>query len=441
MKKVLLVDHSGRGHAFADLLSRTNREALIYYAPGCPAITTERVISQPDLKLADPDAIAAFGLREKVDFALVTNAGALANGVVDVLRGHGLRVIGPDKQAAKLEWSKTYGKRMCAKYGIPTAEFALFDDPAAAMDYVRSVGYQVVVKADGLCDGNGSFVCDTADDAVQAIDRIMIKRSFGDAGERVVIERRLFGTELLLFALVDGKSFTLLPMALDYPRSDDGDQGVICGGMGSVSPHPLESEDMARKLSDEILQPLMGCISAENLSYTGVIYVGCMLAGDKLHVLEINARMGDPEGESILPRIESDFVAVCEAILAQTLETQPIRLNDLHFCDIVATQGRTRQTSNGKNKGWYQGWPYGRYGKHYKISGIDAVDPSQCKLFIGQASIDPRKGLVTDGGRPIHVVGYGATRREAVANAYANITKIHFNGMRYRSDIGAQLPD
>lgn len=440
MKKVLLVDHSGRGHAFADLLSRTNPNVLVYYAPGCPAITTERVISRPELKLADPHAMAEFAQQERIDFALVTNAGALANGVVDVLRSHRIPVIGPDKQAARLEWSKTYGKQLCARYNVPTAEFAFFEDPNAAMEYVRQVGYQVVVKADGLCDGNGSFVCDTVDDAIRAIDRIMIKRSFGDAGERIVIEKRLFGTEFLLFALLDGKCFKVLPMALDYPKSDDGDQGVICGGMGSVSPHPLENEVLIQQMTTQVLYPILNCITAENLNYNGIIYVGCMLVGDRFHVLEINARMGDPEGESILPRIAGDFVAICESILNQTLDTQSIQLNDLYFCDIVATQGKTRQISNGKNKGWYQGWPYGRYGKHYKITGIDSVDPTQCKVFIGQASIHPSKGLVTDGGRPIHVVGYGASRQEAVDHAYANIKKIHFNGMRYRSDIGTLLP-
>ncbi|MBK9712873.1 MAG: phosphoribosylamine--glycine ligase [Kouleothrix sp.] len=440
MKKVLLVDHSGRGHAFADLLSRTNKDVLVYYAPGCSAITTERVVTMPHLKLSEPLALADFARAEAVDFVLVTNAGALGNGVVDVFRSCQIPVIGPDKQAAKLEWSKTYGKQLCAKYNVPTAEFALFDNPDDAMNYVREVGYQVVVKADGLCDGNGSFVCDSVDDAIKAIDYIMIQRAFGEAGDRVVVEQRLFGTELLFFALLDSKSFKLLPSAFDYSRSDDNDRGVICGGMGSISPHPLETEVLNQQMIAQVLNPLLECIRGEQLNFTGVIYIGCMLVGEKLHVLEINARMGDPEAESILPRIESDFVAVCESILNQTLEDQSIILNDYYFCNIVATQGRTRQISNGKNKGWYQGWPYGRYGRSYKITGVDHVDPRQCKVFIGQATVHPEKGLVTDGGRPIHVSGFGKSVAEASANAYANISKIHFEGIRYRSDIGKLLP-
>jgi phosphoribosylamine--glycine ligase len=441
MKKILLVDHSGRGHAFADLLTRTNQQVIVYYAPGCEAITSERIVSLPWLKLSEPEAMVEFAKKEAVDFALVTNAGALANGVVDYFHEHQIPVIGPDKQAARLEASKAYGKRLCAKYNIPVADFAVFADPDEAMDYVRQVGYQVVVKADGLCDGNGSFVCDTVDDALQAIDRIMIQKDFGESGNQVVIEKRLFGAELLLFAILDGKNFLLLPTALDYPKSDDGDQGVICGGMGSISPHPLEDMFSMDQVVVQVLEPLMECIKGENLNFTGVIYVGCMLVGDQPYVLEINARMGDPEAESILPKIESDFASICMSILDGTLDNHSLILNDLYFCNIVATQGKTRQYTKGKNKGWYKGWPYGRYGKHYKITGVEKVDQSCCKVFIGQASIHPKKGLVTDGGRPIHVVGFGNNREEAVANAYANIDKINFKGIRYRSDIGKLVPE
>ncbi len=440
MNSILLIDHSGRGHAFADLFTRTNPTIQVYYAPGCSAITTDRVVSVPELKLSEPLELVQFAEKMHVDFALVTNAGALANGVVDEFQRHQIPVIGPNKQAARLEASKTYGKQFCAKYGIPTAEFQLFTDPQLAQEYVRQVGYQVVIKADGLCDGNGSFVCDTVEDALHAIDRIMIQRDFGDAGERIVIEKRLFGTEVLLFAILDGQHALLLPTAMDYPKSDDGDQGVICGGMGSLSPHPLEHESLMQELREQILQPLLHGIQCEQLSYTGIIYVGCMLVDGRAHVLEINARMGDPEAESILPRIESDFVAICQSILTHTLDCQTLNLNRLHFCDIVATQGPTQQISNGKRKGWYKGWPYGRYGRSYPITGLDKVSLEQCKIFIGQATVLPDKGLVTDGGRPLHVVGFGANREEAVVNAYANIRHIHFNGIRYRSDIGSLLP-
>lgn len=441
MKKILLVDHSGRGHAFADLFVRTNPEVMVYYAPGCAAITTERVVSLPHLKLSDPTSMAAFARDEKLDFVFVANAAALADGFVDVFRSYDCPVIGPDRQASRLEASKTYTKQLCAKYNIPVADFACFDQVEAAKEYVKRLASPLVVKADGLCGGNGSFVCDSVEEALVAIDKLMVQRVFGAAGDRIVIEKKLSGTELLFFTLVDGKHFKMLPMAVDYPKSDDGNTGIMCGGMGAFSPHPLETDALTEQFVEQILNPVLHCIQSEGLRFTGIIYIGCMLVGSQLYLLEINARMGEPEAEAVLPRIQSDFITICESILHQTLDRQPsLVLDELYYCDVVATQGPTRQISNGKNKGWYQGWPYGRHGKYYRISGLDQIDPSQCKVFIGQSSVHPEKGLVTDGGRCIHVVGFGRTRQEAVDHAYANIQKVHFNGIRYRTDIGKVMP-
>lgn len=440
MRKVLLVDHSGRGHTYADLFTRTNPDVTVFYAPGCAAITTERVQSVPELTLADPQPMVEFAKRENVDFVFVANAMALAKGFVDVFREGRVPVIGPDKAASRLEASKSYTKQLCAQYQIPIAEFEIFDDAAAAKSFVQSVPYQVVVKAEGLCGGNGSFVCDTPEDALNAIDKLMVRRDFDEAGDRVVIEKRLYGREFSFFALVDGQGYKMLPLALDYPKSDDGNEGITCGGMGAFSPHPLETEALTRKFQMQLLEPLLVCIESEGLNYNGVIYVGCMLVEDQFYLLEVNARMGDPEAEVVLPRVESDFLALCDAVLQHSLDDRPVVLNDLFFCDVVATQGRTRQISDGKNKGWYVGWPYGRYGKYYKITGVDQVDQSQAKVFIGEASVHPEKGLVTDGGRVIHVVGYGASHHQAVEHAYANIGHVQFNGIRYRHDIGKLLP-
>ncbi len=441
MKKILLVDHSGRGHAFADLFVRTNAEALVYYAPGCAAISHERIVALPQFKLSEPEPMAAFGRDEQVDMVFVANASALAAGFVDVFQRYDLPVIGPDQQASRLESSKIYTKQLCRKYDIPVADFACFDDVNAAMEYVRHLNAPVVVKADGLCGGNGSFVCDTVDQALAAIDTLMVQRVFGEAGDSVVIERKLIGTELLFFVLVDGKGFKLLPMAVDYPRSDDGNTGVMCGGMGAFSPSPLETDAINNQFIEQILVPVLNCIQSEGLNFSSVLYIGCMLVDTQLYLLEINVRMGEPEAEVVLPRVQNDFVALCDAILNRRLSQHPpLLLDQYYYCNVVATQGRTRQIVNGRSKGWYQGWPYGRHGKNYKITGLDQVDPSQCKVFIGQASVHPEKGLVTDGGRCIHVVGFGTSHTEAVNNAYANMQKIHFEGIRYRSDIGIVMP-
>lgn len=441
MTKVLLVDHSGRGHAFADLFVRTNADVTVFYAPGCEAITDDRVISVPRLTLADPAPMVDFAKEEAVDFVLVANAAALGDGFVDAFRAADVPVIGPDAATSRLESSKIFTKRLCVANGVPVAEFEAFDDAAKARDYVRERGRPVVVKADGLCGGNGSFVCDTVEDAFAAIDRIMVERDFGAAGDQVVIEDKLVGQELLFFAVVDGRDHLMMPMAVDYPRSDDGNQGVISGGMGSFSPHPADTPEIRAQFERQVLKPVLAACVAEGLDMNGIIYVGCMLVGDELRLLEINVRMGEPEAEVILPRVDTDFVAVCKAILAGGLATMPpLAVRDTFYCNVVATQGATRQYSKGKSKGWYKGWPYGRHGRNYPITGVDQVDGQHCRVFIGQATVNPDKGLVTDGGRCLHVVGWGDTLEESVANAYEGISRIDFNGIRYRRDIGRLLP-
>jgi phosphoribosylamine---glycine ligase len=441
MRNVLLIDHSGRGHSFAELFSRTNQDVLVHYVSGCEAITTDRVLSNEAIALNDADAQIAYALEKNVDFVFVANTIALTNGFADRFRAAGLRVIGPELRASRLESSKTFGKEFCTRHGIRVSEWRSFDDADAAKAYVRSVGHQVVVKADGLCGGNGSIVCDTDDDAVAAIDKLMVERFFDAAGERVVIEKRLFGRELSFFILVDENGYQMLPMALDYPKSDDFNLGVTSGGMGALSPHPLESPEMYRMAEEQLVRPVLDAIRRDGMLYTGILYLGTMLVGETLYLLEINVRLGDPEAEVVTSRIKSDFHGLCLAILEGRLGNARVELDDLHYCNVVASQGRTRQFSkDGGSKGWYRGWPYGRFGKGYPVTGVDDVDLTRCKVFIGEAAMHPQKGLVTDGGRVIHVVGFAERIEEAVQNAYDNIGRIHFNGIRYRHDIGKVMP-
>lgn len=441
MTRILLVDHSGRGHAFAELFARSSHDTVVYYAPGCTAIEEDRIVSMPQLRLSDPAAMVEAARAEAVDLVFVANANALADGFVDAFRAAGLPTIGPDRGAARLESSKSFTKELCRRHGIPVAPFRWFDDPVQARRYVTDRGAPVVVKADGLCGGNGTFVCGTTEEALAAIDRLMVEREFDEAGARVVVEDRLFGTELLFFALVDGGGYQVLPMAVDYPHSDDGNQGVICGGMGAVSPHPRESPQLVAEFERQVLRPLLAAVRAEGMRFTGVVYVGTMLVGDTLHLLEVNARMGEPEAEVVLPRLRGDFAAVCKAILDDGLsDAPPMEVTDEHLCNVVATQGRTRDVRNGRVRGWYKGWPYGRHGKHYPITGLSAVDSTRCRVYLGQATMHEEKGLVTDGGRCLHVVGRGATLDEAVRHAYEGIAHVRFDGIRYRTDIGRVMP-
>ena len=434
--KILLVDRSGRGHAFADLFSRTHQDATIYYAPGCPAVATPRVLSRPELSLADPGPMVRFAADEGIDLVFVANTMALADGFVDAFREAGLPVIGPDRAATRLESSKIYSKGLFAQYGIPSPAYAAFEDPEAAREHVRRAPHQVVVKADGLCGGNGAFVCDDEAEAFAAIDRLMVQRVFGDAGARIVVEERIQGREVSFFVLLDGESYLLLPMGLDYQKSDDGNRGVISAGMGAISPHPLESAGLTARVEKEILHPLLDLIAREGLRYNGVIYLGCMLVdGEAPQLLEINARMGDPEAEVIFPRIETDFAGLCRTILDRKLGGATLSLNDLCCCDVVATQGPTEG---------HPGWPFGAFSRHHPITGLEAVDPARCRVFLGEAQVlDGVLGgqrLVTDGGRAVHLVGLGTTVSAAVANAYEGIGHVRFEGLRYRSDIGLAMP-
>lgn len=434
-KKILLIDHSGRGHSIADLFVRTNKEVMVYYVSGSEYIQHDRIVFIPNLSMDNIDGLVNLVQKEDIDFVFVANTAALAKGYVDRFNSENIQVIGPTKKASRLEYSKVFAKELCTKYNIPVAKFEVYNNAIDAKKYISEIPYNVVVKADGLCGGNGSYVCNSRDEAYTAIDKIMVDKIHGDAGNNIVIEEKLDGIELSFFILFDGKDFKILPMALDYKRSDDGNVGVNGGGMGSFSPHPLEGEEINEILNKEILHPLKKCIEEEKLDYTGIIYVGAMFNKDGLFVLEFNIRFGDPEAEVVLPRIENDFVEVCQAILDKRLSEIDLNINSNYFCNVVATQGRTKQISKGKNKGWYKGWPYGRYGKGYKITGMEDINSEECKVFIGE-SIMKNSELVSDGGRVIHIVGFGKSKHIAQQNAYKNIELIKFDGVRYRKDIG-----
>jgi phosphoribosylamine--glycine ligase len=432
MRNVMVVDYSGRGHAFADLFVRTNPDVTVHLAPGCGALDEDRIVALPQFSPADVDPMVAYAREIDADLVTVTNPSALANGFVDAFRAAGLRTIGPDRSAARLESSKIFTKELCAKYGIATASYRTFDDAATATAYVREVGAPVVIKADGLCYGNGAFVCDTEAEAVAAIERLLVTRDFGAAGDVILIEEKLVGQELLYFALVGGGRHVMLPGAVDYPRTGDGNTDVMCGGMGAFSPSPLESAEDTARFEEQMMLPLLAAIEAEGLDYSGVIYIGCFLVGEKLYLIEINARMGDPEAEVVLPRITSDFVEVCEAVLAGRLgELGPLRLSDEVFVDVVATQGPTADTA---------GWPYGEISRGNPIDGLSKIDAEHCRVFFGAARQEPDGRLVSDGGKVLHLVGRGSSLAEAAEHAYRGIAEIDFDGVRYRTDIGRLMP-
>ncbi|MGC8719782.1 MAG: phosphoribosylamine--glycine ligase [Thermodesulforhabdaceae bacterium] len=429
--KVLVVGSGGRDHAIAWKFTQSPRVRKVYVAHGNAGIaqTAECVNAQTVEEIAD------FAEKEKIDLTFVGPEKPLSAGIVDEFRSRGLPIVGPDKRASRLESSKCDTKVLLRELGIPVADFAIFDDPEKAKKYVRSVGYPVVVKADGLAAGKGSIVCSTPEEAEEAVHAIMVERIFGDAGNRVDIEKRLYGRELSFFCFTDGE--TILPMvaAQDYKRAYDGDQGKNTGGMGSYSPHPWLTDELSEHIMNRVARPLIKGISERGIHYEGVIYFGLMLVEEHgsitPYVLEINIRLGDPEAQVILPRMKTDIVDVCEAIATRRLKDIQLEWDPSYYLCLIAVSGKTK----GK-KGWYKGYP-DRYKIGVPIKGLENVDPS-CLVFHSGTGIGENGELITTGGRVFGIVSRGSTLAEAREIAYREMKKVSFEGMYYRSDIGKE---
>jgi phosphoribosylamine--glycine ligase len=429
--KVLVVGSGGRDHAIAWKFLQSPRVKKVYVAHGNAGIAqiAECVNAQT------VEEIANFAEKAKIDLTFVGPEKPLSAGIVDEFRKRGLPIVGPDKKASRLESSKCDTKVLLRELGIPVAEFAIFDDPDKAKQYVRSVGYPVVVKADGLAAGKGSLVCSTPEEAEEAVHSIMVDRIFGDAGNRVDIEKRLYGRELSFFCFTDGE--TILPMvaAQDYKRAYDGDQGKNTGGMGSYSPHPWLTEELTEHIMSKVARPLIKGISERGIHYEGVIYFGLMLVEEQNsitpYVLEINIRLGDPEAQVILPRLKTDLVDICEAIATRRLKDIRLEWDPSYYLCLIAVSGRCK----GK-KGWYKGYP-DRYKIGVPIKGLENIDPS-CLVFHSGTGIGENGEFITTGGRVFGIVSRGSTLAEAREIAYREMKKVNFEGMYYRSDIGKE---
>lgn len=430
--KVLVIGSGGRDHAIAWSFARSPRVKQVYVAHGNAGIATTAMC----VPAKTVEEMADFAQKEKIDLTFVGPEKPLSAGIVDLFEKRGLPIVGPNQEASRLESSKCDAKVMLRELGIPIPEFDVFSDPELALDYVRSVGYPVVVKADGLAAGKGSLVCDDVADAEKAVREIMVERIFGDAGARVDIEKRLYGRELSFFCFTDGRTLVPMVAAQDYKRAQDNDEGKNTGGMGSYSPHPWLDDALVQTIMTRVAEPLIkGIREKYGIIYKGVLYLGLMLTseGEKVtpHVLEINIRLGDPEAQVILPRLETDLVDVCEAIIAGRLnEIKPAWDPRYRLC-LIATSGRTK----GK-KGWYKGYP-DRYKIGLPISGIENVDPS-CLVFHSGTERDDAGQWITTGGRVLCVVSSGDTLSQAREIAYREMDKISFEGIYRRSDIGKE---
>jgi len=431
--KVLVVGKGGREHSLCWRLNQSPTVWGLYCTGGSPGIN--QVAKPVDIAPEDFAGLVRFAASEKIDLTVVGPEAPLANGIVDEFRRAGLTIFGPSQAAAQLEASKAFAKLVMREAGVPTAEFETFDDAEAARRYVKSLKRPCVVKADGLALGKGVAVCESEDAAIAAVAEAMEKRRFGAAGERVVIEEVLRGEELSFFALCDGANAVALGCAQDHKAVFDGDRGPNTGGMGAYTPVPRYDVEFEARVMREVVQPTLVSMAARGTPYRGVLFVGLMVEGDTLNVLEYNVRFGDPECEPIMMRFDGDLAETLLAIAQGRAREVAIRLSSRTAAAVVLASG---------------GYP-GDYAKGKPIAGlerIDGVEPSEAKVRwamektrvkVFHAGTASRDGvLVTDGGRVLAVTALAEGLERAIAAAYEAANMISFNGMHYRRDVGAR---
>lgn len=408
-----MIGSGGREHALGWKLSQSQKVEKVFYAPGNGG-TENNVPIQVD-KIEE---LANFASKNDC-FTVVGPEAPLAMGIVDRFKEKNLRIFGPTKAAAQLESSKIWAKNFMKRQGIPTARFEIFDDPKRASEHVKSATYDLVVKADGLAAGKGVIVCGSKDEALAAVDAILVKKVFGDAGKKIIIEERIDGTEASYIALSDGKIAIPMASSQDHKRIYDDDKGPNTGGMGAYSPTPIVSEDIAKKIEKNIIQKTIDGMKKEGISFTGFLYAGVMIKDNEPYVLEFNVRMGDPECQPITMRMDFDLLEYLQACVDGNLSSlpPPSWKNQSAVCVVLAS------------KGYPEAYPKGE-----EIIGLDLAHDDGFVFHAG-TKIDGNK-VVTNGGRVLGITALGDTLGSAISNAYSLVDKISWPNKYYRKDIG-----
>lgn len=415
--KVLVVGSGGREHALCWAISKSPKRVKLYAAPGNAGIAD--LAECVDIGAEDIDGIMRFASETEIDFVVVGPEGPLALGLADRLDGAGIKVFGPSAKAAELESSKGLMKDLCAKYGIPTAAYARFDEPDAAKEYIRAKGAPIVVKADGLAAGKGVIVCHNVNEAYAAIDHMMTERAFGGAGDEVVIEEFMTGEEVSFFALVDGIHTASLVACQDHKARDDGDKGPNTGGMGAYGPAPAVTADVAATIMKTAIEPMVAGLAAEGRPYKGVLFAGIMMTPEGPKVLEYNVRFGDPECQVLMAMMKSDVLDALLACAEGRLDKTRIEWRD--GCALTVVMAA-------------KGYP-GAYRKDTEIAGIEIAEGTGAVVF--HAGTRRENGrLLANGGRVLGVTALGKTVAEAQARAYDAVDRIAWGDGFCRRDIG-----
>ena len=417
--KVLVIGSGGREHALAWKLRQSPRVGEVFIAPGNAG--TAQIGRNVEVKLSELDQLLNFALRESIDLTVVGPDDVLAAGIVDLFETAGLRIFGPGREAALLESSKSFAKRFMVRHGIPTARFGEFESSLDAKAALGTFGFPLAVKADGLALGKGVVIAQDRGEAETAIDDMIERRRFGDAGRKIVIEEFLSGVECSVHALVDGRSYLLFPSAQDHKQLYDGNRGPNTGGMGTFSPSQRLDASLLQEIREQILDPFLRGIQKDRLRFRGLLFPGLMLTKDGPRVLEFNCRFGDPETQVLLPRLKTDIVDLLEATISEQLDTVTAEWDSGSAVCVVMASG---------------GYP-GKYKTGKTIVGLaDANQMVGVTVFHAGTQTGENR-ILTAGGRVLGVTAVGDTLLAAKRRAYDAVDKIEFDGSYFRRDIGS----
>ncbi len=414
--KILIIGNGGRESAIAHTVLRFHPEAQIFVAPGNGG--TEVAFTNVAIEVEQLDKLADFAEKEGIDLTIVGPEVPLVMGVVDVFEKRGLRVFGPNKECSQFEGSKHFTKEFLMRNHIPTAAYASFnqDEVEACVAAAKDFKLPVVVKADGLAAGKGVLICETYEDAEKGI-REIFNGKFEGAGNKIVLEEFLTGIEASLLCFVDGNAIVPMETARDYKRALDGDKGLNTGGMGGFSPNPIITPAVKKNVDEKILQPIINGFKKEKLDFKGVLFIGLMIEGNEPKVLEFNVRFGDPETQSVLPRLKTDLIEIMNACIDSKLSKLCIEWDERQSVTLVLASKGYPETSH----------------KGDIITGLDTLNEATYLFHAGTKKVDDT--IQTAGGRVLAITSLAADLKEARANIYEEVKKIHFDGMQYRTDI------